>query len=414
MASASRPAPSACDVLVLGAGPAGSACARTLAQAGLDVVLADQHDFPRDKVCGDGLIPDAHRALARLGVLHEVLARARGAGHVGCVGPRGGRVEVPARLAVLPRRELDEILRQAALAAGARWLAPARFEAPLPDADGRIAGVRLTLPGGVSHTLHARWTVLATGAASGPLTAAGVCTRRAPSGIALRGYVRNEAMSGRITGLDVVWHRALRGGYGWIFPCEGGVFNIGVGVSDGHASPRDDGERQRDVNLRELFEAFTRIHPPARELMDGGAALGPLKGAPLRCSLEGARWSRPGLLVAGDAAGSTFLFTGEGIGKALETGMLAAQAIAEARERHADDEVTARYEASLAALKPRFAAYELANRINNHPWLADLVIWRARRSRSILDRLVGVLEETHNPGNLVTARGVLQLLLPFG
>jgi geranylgeranyl reductase family protein len=412
--AADRSAPSACDVLVVGAGPAGSACARMLAQAGLEVVLCDQHDFPRDKICGDGLIPDAHRALARLGVLDEVLARARGAGHVGCVGPRGGRVEVPARLAVLPRRELDEILRRAALDAGVRWLAPARFDAPLLDADGPVAGARLTLEGGVSHTLQARWTVLATGAASGPLTAAGVCVRRAPSGIALRGYVKNEAMAARITGLDVVWHRALRGGYGWIFPCAGGVFNIGVGVSHSQAALRDDSDPKRDVNLRQLFEAFTRIHAPARELMDGGTSLGPLKGAPLRCSLEGARWSRPGLLVAGDAAGSTYLFTGEGIGKALETGMLAAEAIAGARDRGADDGVTARYEAALAALRPRFATYELANRINNHPWLADLVIWRARRSRSLMDRLIGVIEETHDPGNLVTARGVLRLLLPLG
>ena len=60
--------PSSCDVLVIGAGPAGSACAQVLAQDGLNVLLADQHAFPRDKVCGDGLIPDAHHALRKLGV----------------------------------------------------------------------------------------------------------------------------------------------------------------------------------------------------------------------------------------------------------------------------------------------------------------------------------------------------------
>jgi len=409
MAAAAEPAAagaaaSSCDVLVVGAGPSGSACAQMLARSGFDVLLADQHEFPRDKVCGDGLIPDAHRALARLGVLDEVLARARSARHVSCVGPRGGRVAVPARLAVLPRRELDEILRQSALAAGARWLSPARFEAPLLDADARVAGAHFTLPDGVSHDVRARWTVLATGAASGPLTAAGVCERRAPSGIALRGYVQNDAMVDRLTGLDVVWHRALRRGYGWIFPCAGGVFNIGVGVIG-----------QIDVNLRDLFDAFIRVHRPARELMDGGASLGPLKGAPLRCSLDGARWSRPGLLVAGEAAGSTYLFTGEGIGKALETGMLAAAAIEAHRDERVDDaEARARYESALGALKPRFAAYEQANRINNHPWLADLLIWRARHSESIMNRVSGVLEETHDPGSLVTTAGVLRLLLPLG
>ena len=75
-ALSSTPAlPARCDVLVVGAGPAGSACAQLLAAAGLDVVLADQHDFPRDKVCGDGLIPDSHAALRQLGVYDEVADR---------------------------------------------------------------------------------------------------------------------------------------------------------------------------------------------------------------------------------------------------------------------------------------------------------------------------------------------------
>ena len=68
--------PPTCDVLVVGAGPAGSACAQWLARQGWQVVLVDQHAFPRDKVCGDGLIPDAHRALDRLGLLGEVMAAA--------------------------------------------------------------------------------------------------------------------------------------------------------------------------------------------------------------------------------------------------------------------------------------------------------------------------------------------------
>src|SRR5207344_1740055 len=125
-------------------------------------------------------------------------------------------------------------------------------------------------------------------------------------------------------------------------------------------------------------------------LMEGGVLLGALKGAPLRCSLDGARWSRPGLLVAGEAAGSTYLFTGEGIGKALETGMLAAAAIEAHRDEQLDDAgARARYESALGALKPRFGAYEQANRINNHPWLADLLIWRARHSDSIMNSLSG-------------------------
>ena len=140
---------------MIGAGPAGSACARTLARAGVDVLLADQHAFPRDKVCGDGLIPDAHAALARLGVLDQVMAqRATRRAIVGCVGPRGGRVDVPGTMAVLPREQLDDILCQAAVAAGARMLPPARFESPLEEA-GRVVGARLKV-GEAVHEVRAR------------------------------------------------------------------------------------------------------------------------------------------------------------------------------------------------------------------------------------------------------------------
>ena len=108
-------------MLVVGAGPAGSACAQVLARAGQRVCLVDQQSFPREKVCGDGLIPDAHAALIRLGVAEAVAARAHPVERVACIGPRGGRVEVPGRLAVLPRRELDQIVtdRQAVCRIGA-------------------------------------------------------------------------------------------------------------------------------------------------------------------------------------------------------------------------------------------------------------------------------------------------------
>ena len=417
-ASLNRPAaelPARCEVLVVGAGPAGSAAARTLARAGADVVLVDQQAFPRDKVCGDGLIPDAHRALARLGVLDEVLARAQRVRHLRCVAPRGGRVDVPGTLAVLPRRELDAILCRAAAEAGARMHAPLRFVSPL-EQGGRVAGARLrdlAAPEGAAADLEiqADWVLLATGAVPQALIAAGLCERRTPSAVALRGYVRNEAMVGRITELEVLWHRRLKTGYGWIFPGPGGVFNIGVGVAQSPRPGRDGRHAMPDVNLREVFAAFAEVHPPARELLAGGTPLGELKGAPLRCSLAGARFSRPGLLVAGEAAGTTYALTGEGIGKALETGLLAAEALLAGRAGRLDDAaVRARYEAALEGLRPRFAIYEQASGVNERPWLVDLLVWSARRSRRRLERMSGVLEETHSPANLITARSFLRMV----
>jgi menaquinone-9 beta-reductase len=406
--------PTSCDVLVVGAGPAGSACAQQLARSGFKPLLVDQHDFPRDKVCGDGLIPDAHTAFGRMGVYGEVMKHARSLPHVACIAPNGGRVDVPGRVAVLPRAVLDDILRRAAIDDGAQWLAPARFEAPLLDGNQRVCGARL-LVNGRTHEVQAQWVVLATGAVPAALIAAGVCERRTPSGVAMRMYVRNPKMAGRITGLEVLWHKQLAQGYGWIFPCPGDIYNIGVGLAHSHTAKGDDGrETMADINLREMFERFCKVYPVAGELMAGGEALGPLKGAPLRCSLEGARFSRPGLLVTGEAAGATYAFTGEGIGKALETGILAAETITAARDTmQTDAQARARYEAELLELKPRFDLYERANNVNAHPWLANLVIARARKSARILRRMSAVLEERGNPGNLVSVRGIIRLFVPI-
>ena len=413
--------PERADAIVVGAGPAGSAVANTLARGGRDVVLVDAHTFPRDKVCGDGLIPDAHRALAKLGCLDAVMAEARQATTLGCISAHGGRIDVPGRLAVLPRKRLDEIVCSAAVAAGARMFAPARFVAPLRaggDGSGRVVGARLS-DGERVREVRAPWLVLASGAQPQATIAAGLCERRTPSAIALRGYVENAAMTPKITSLEVVWHKKLTPGYGWIFPCGHDVFNIGVGLAQ--VSRSRGGEATRHANLRDVFVAFKSIYEPARELVDGGCWLGDpeqaLKGAPLRFSLEGARLEAPGVLVTGEAAGSTYAFTGEGIGKAMETGIHAAEAIlgggVDDTSADADAAVRSDYAARVLALKPRFEVYEQASRANERPWLVDLLVWSARRSPRRLQRLAGVLEETHIPTDVATVRGVLRRLFDW-
>jgi menaquinone-9 beta-reductase len=417
--------PARCDVLVVGAGPAGSACAQRLAAGGLDVLLVDQHNFPRDKICGDGLIPDAHAAFKALGVYDELAALWQPAQHVRCVGPRGKHCDVPGTVSVLPRKLLDHVLVRAAQRAGAKLVTPLRFDAPIEDERGRVIGARLRSAGATGsdqalHEVRARWVVLATGAVPQALTAAGMCERHTPSGVALRTYVRHPGLASSIRQLQFIWHPRMRGGYGWIFPCRDGVFNIGAGHPGSHLKLESGkGHMQGELNLREFFEAFCEVYEPARRLMSEGERIGDtpaatkatLKGAPLRCSLLGARWSRDGLLVTGEAAGSTYAFSGEGIGKAMETGLLAADALLSAPLEQLDDSgVQQRYAAGLLGLKPKFDLYERASRVNNHPWLADLVIWRANKSPRIMARMSAVIEEKQNPGFLLSFRGMRKLL----
>ncbi|MBV8500614.1 MAG: geranylgeranyl reductase family protein [Paucibacter sp.] len=400
--------PASCDVLVIGAGPAGSAAARVLAGAGREVVLIDSQDFPRDKTCGDGLVPDALAALARLGLKDRVMAEARPVRFAHCVGPRGGFVDVPGEMAVMPRRRLDELLCRGAVEAGARFEANVRFLAPLLDAEGRVCGARLQR-GGREHELHARWVLLATGAAAGPLQAAGLCERRTPSSIALRGYVELPGVQEQLEGLHFIWHPRIRQGYGWIFPAGRDRYNLGVAILDSHDVQDGDGRRSmKNLNLRELFAEFCAVYPLARRLRDEGRWVSELKGAPLRCNLDGAAWSRPGLLAVGEAAGTTYAFTGEGIGKAMETGIAAADCLIDSDE---DAAVRTRYAEKLRALLPRFQMYRKATSFNRWPWLVDLVIWRARRSPRLIQAFAGVLDESRMPGTVLSWRGIKRLIL---
>jgi flavin-dependent dehydrogenase len=230
----------------------------------------------------------------------------------------------------------------------------------------------------------------------------------------LRGYIRHSGLEPALHGLrgrlEVFWHRRLKPGYGWIFPCPGGVYNIGVGLIDSHRARPDGYAVALQRNLREVFDDFTRLHAPARALVEGGAWVGELKGAPLRSSLQGARCAAPGILVTGEAAGSTYSFTGEGIGKAMETGLLAAETLLDARATGADDAaLQAGYLARLARLQPKFELYERGNLVNHHPWLTELLVRRAAARPGIRRRMADLLEERATPAQLVTLRGMVKL-----
>lgn len=396
-----------CDVLVIGAGPAGSAAAMTLASKGIDVVLVDRAAFPRDKVCGDALIPDALAALDRLGVLPAVLARAAPADRIQVFAPDGTHLLLRGQVKCLPRAELDGLLLDHARKAGARWMAPLRMESVLESAR-EVRGARLVGPAGAVQ-IRSRITLLATGAATGPLELAGLCVRRIASGFAVRQYVRNPRLAQQVRTLIISYDRGTRPGYGWIFPGPDGCFNVGAGL---FCEPR---QARAGDGVRKVFERFVHNFPMARELIAGGTPLGPLKGAPLRTALNGARFGRTGVLAIGEAIGATYSFSGEGIGKALETGTLAAELTARClRENGAIEALAAAYAMRLErSYRSRFRAYENAQRWLGVPAYCNLLARRARNSPRLRSRLEDVIEENSDPKELFSVGGLLQLFAPW-
>src|SRR5690349_4697887 len=237
--------PTRTDVLVVGAGPAGSAAAAWMARFGHDVILADAATFPRDKTCGDGLTPRAIAELERLGLGEWVRGfgtnrglRAAGFGQELLLPWPGG--SLPDHGSAVPRTTLDARIRQVALDEGAVPLEHARAVDVERDLDGRVTGVVFAMGSSKErHTVACDRLVVADGVRS-PLgrVLGREWHRDTAYGVAGRSYVK----SGRSDDPWISSHLELRGeasgtgrgellpGYGWIFPLGDGEVNLGVGA----------------------------------------------------------------------------------------------------------------------------------------------------------------------------------------
>jgi flavin-dependent dehydrogenase len=362
------------------------------------VVLCDRSRFPRDKACGDGLIADSIGALRTLGLETEVRARARAASRLRVFSPGGVEMTFESEFLVIPRAVFDAMLVERAIAAGATF-EQAIVERPHVEQD-RVAGVVVRV-NGQERTWRAPLTVLATGGAAAVLRKFDSLARAEPSGLAVRTYAR-QTSGPPLSELMISLERDLLPGYAWAFPAPDGLLNVGVGIIGGDAAA------QPEVNLRARLDA----------LLAGagfiGAAIGPLRdaaryrGAPLRTGLTGSSFSRPGLAIIGEAAGTTYAVSGEGIGKAMESGMLLAEIVASGVPLH---QAGARY-ASLLTFRygSRFRAYATAERWIARPFIADYVARRANQSRWVHDRLTGIITERALPDRVFSARSIWRLM----
>jgi geranylgeranyl reductase family protein len=305
------------DVLVVGAGPAGSAAALVLARGGARVALVDKATFPRDKACGDLIGPRGVQLLSELGV---PVAHALPVDDMIVVGPAGRKVRLPATAGrtypdhaiAVPRVRFDATLRGAALESGADAF-EGRATEPLID-DGGLEGFVLSS----GRELRADVVLGADGATSRVAAAADlVDPRRVLWAFALRAYTQDAVEWPHIAFWEPTRGHAFPG-YGWIFPGPDGCANLGLGLGM--------------LSARNGAAAVTRQLPTFVEyLRKIGVTTAPGHTAPLggwlKLGMVGTNPARGRVLLLGDAAGLVNPLQGEGIAPALASGRAAAEAI---------------------------------------------------------------------------------------
>ncbi|MFJ5233250.1 geranylgeranyl reductase family protein [Kitasatospora sp. NPDC088391] len=331
---------STADVIVVGAGPAGSTTAYWLAQAGLDVLLLEKSEFPREKVCGDGLTPRAVKQLVDMGI--DVSAENGWLPNKGLRIIGGGvRLELDwPDLAAYPdyglvrkRADFDELLARQAQKAGARLYEGCNVSGPVQDRTGRITGVTAKLgPEKREVEFHAPLVVAADGNSTRLSLAMGLHRIESrPMGVAYRTYFTSPRHDDDyLESWLELWdtrggQKKLLPGYGWIFGMGDGTSNVGLGILN--SSPAFG-----DLNWREVLKSWCASMPEEWGYTPENMTE-PIRGAALPMAFNRQPHYTRGLLLVGDAGGMVNPFNGEGIAYAMESGQLAAGVIVQAMAR---------------------------------------------------------------------------------
>jgi geranylgeranyl reductase family protein len=352
------------DVIVVGAGPAGSATAYHLANAGHDVLLLEKTAFPREKVCGDGLTPRAVTALVSMGIdtseqagwLHNKGLRIIGGGM---------RIEIPwPELAshpsyglVRPRSDFDDLLARQAVKAGAVLRENTSVTGPVLDKAGRITGVTTKGENG-AVTYSAPLVVAADGNSSRLALAMGLQKRDdRPMGVAVRTYYRSPRHDDDwLESWLELWDKdRLLPGYGWIFGVGDGTSNVGLGILNTSTA-------WGKVDYKDLLKRWLDQTPEEWGFRDENRTQ-PVHGAALPMGFNRQPHYANGMLLVGDSGGMVNPFNGEGIAYAMEAGEIAAQVMSQALARPTSDARERALQAYPQTLKRTYGGYYTVGRL---------------------------------------------------
>lgn len=375
----------ACDLFVVGGGPAGAAAALAARQAApeLQTLVLDRQRFPRDKACGDGLGPGVVARLTDLDA-GEVVRGRRPVEQLKIVAPSGAEVigDLPAigesaRGFVVPRSEFDDALLSRARDAGAKVWTESRLEG-LDSTGGRTVRVEASGPNG-PVLINARAVIAADGARSDVRRLLGVAYNDpAHTGVAIRAYVERP---GGFEHMAFYFKRELLPAYGWIFPIDARSANVGVMIDAARF-------RRQERSLPELLSDFLRS--------SGHDGLEPAQARaymlPFASHVPPLAYGRVALV--GDAGSMINPFSGEGIAYGMAAGMEAATRAVRALRSGSGGQPFDGFDVWFRQrFGEHFRASARAKRLAQRAWIADFGVRAARRRpefvREGIELLVG-------------------------
>ena len=364
-----------------------------MARAGLDVVLLDKADFPRDKTCGDAISARGVHVLEDLGLGSDIHKHAHPIHAVRITSPSG--IEAQARVpdskglpgygVVMPRVKLDDSIRQRAVACGAQFFGKVHVrELEMGNQAVVVRGDQR----GRSTRYRGRAVVLAVGASLPLVQGLGLAPSHPSYSFAARAYFENVEMLG--DALEFRFDGVPLPGYGWLFPLSDRTANIGAGYYHRTAATPSTAA----ATLEKLL-----AHPPIQARLRRAQQIGPVKGFPIRTDFTRAHVYAHRLLVAGESAGLVNPFTAEGIDYALESGQVAGKVLIEACA--ADDFGRDRMQAYERAMRRRFQSMfviaDLMRRAYMRPGLLDPLLAACSRWPVTARLLIDVLLSYRHP-----------------
>jgi len=396
-------------VVIIGAGPSGAGCSIFLSKAGIPHVVLEKETFPRDKICGDACSGKTAYVLktANPDWLDELLqdnTRQEPSYGIKFVAPNGKALDIPFKINRQPgdlatgftaaRLHFDHFLFEKMQTPQATVFQDVSIQKISRNDEGTVV-VQFS-SGETEYTLRAQIIVGADGDKSLVKKQFAPAENPKSNSVGLRAYYDGVTGFNDENFLELHFLKEVLPGYFWIFPLPNGRANVGVGMLS-------EVVREKKINLRQVMMRAIQQNPAIAHRFKNAALTDKIQGWGLPMAGEKIGICGDRFLLVGDAASLIDPFSGEGIGNALYSGMLAAKSIEHAMHQQRFEGAFFRehYEAVLyGRLSGEIKISNTLQRLCRHPWIFNFIVNKAHKSPALRTTISGMFTDTDLRGQL--------------